>query len=197
MLGFCDPYSTKAVNMKRSILVMALVAAITAGGMSAANAAQDMFLKIDGVQGDSLDRAHASEIDVLSWSWGATNSGTTQMGGGGGAGKTTFNDLTITKFVDSSSPVLFANLSTGKHMKTATLTVRNAGQRPVDYYTLTLNEVIISAIALSANSGDSRINESVTLDFASYTYTFLPLKADGTPKPAVVTKFSIMENRLL
>ena len=149
---------------------MALVAAITAGGMSAANAAQDMFLKIDGVQGDSLDRAHASEIDVLSWSWGATNSGTTQMGGGGGA---------------------------GKHMKTATLTVRNAGQRPVDYYTLTLNEVIISAIALSANSGDSRINESVTLDFASYTYSFLPLKADGTPKPAVVTKFSIMENRLL
>ena len=179
------------------MIVFSLVAAITFSGIGVANAAQDMFLRIDGIQGDSLDRAHANEIDILAWSWGASNSGNTQMGGGAGAGKATFNDLTINKMVDSSSPLLLTNLATGKRIKTVTLTVRNTGQRPVDYYTLTLNEVLVTAVALSASSGDNRISESVTLNFSSYTYSFLPLKPDGTPKPAVITKFSILENRLL
>ena len=54
--------------MKRTLLVLTLVAAITAGGVSAASATQDLFLKIDGIQGESLDRVHANEIDVLAWS---------------------------------------------------------------------------------------------------------------------------------
>ena len=49
--------------------------------------AVDMFIKIDTIDGESLDDTHAKEIDVLSWSWGATQSGTTHMGGGSGSGK--------------------------------------------------------------------------------------------------------------
>jgi type VI secretion system secreted protein Hcp len=37
--------------------------------------AVDMFLKLDGVNGESKDKVHGKEIDVLSWSWGMTNSG--------------------------------------------------------------------------------------------------------------------------
>ena len=49
--------------------------------------AMDMFLKIEGVDGESRDDKHAGEIDVLAWSWGMTQSGSMHVGGGGGSGK--------------------------------------------------------------------------------------------------------------
>jgi len=49
--------------------------------------AVDMFLKIDDIEGESVDDVHAGEIDILSWSWGMSQSGTTHTGPGGGAGK--------------------------------------------------------------------------------------------------------------
>ena len=37
--------------------------------------AVDYFLKIDGIEGESKDSKHAKEIDLLSWSWGASQTG--------------------------------------------------------------------------------------------------------------------------
>ena len=48
--------------------------------------AVDMFLKMDGIKGESVDDKHKDEIDVLSWSWGMSQSGSAHMGGGAGAG---------------------------------------------------------------------------------------------------------------
>lgn len=50
----------------------------------------DYFLKIDGITGESRNEKHAGEIDVLSFSWGAVQTGSTGTGGGGGAGKVSF-----------------------------------------------------------------------------------------------------------
>ena len=33
----------------------------------------DHFLKITGIPGESQDRTHNDEIEVMSWSWGLTN----------------------------------------------------------------------------------------------------------------------------
>ena len=52
-----------------------------------------MFLKLNGVDGESKDKTHKKEIDVLSWSWGMANSGTAHVGGGAGAGKVSVQDL--------------------------------------------------------------------------------------------------------
>jgi type VI secretion system secreted protein Hcp len=46
--------------------------------------AVDMFMKIDGVTGESRDKTHGKEIDVLAWSWGMSQSGTARIGGGAG-----------------------------------------------------------------------------------------------------------------
>ncbi|MCK9688689.1 type VI secretion system tube protein Hcp, partial [Scleromatobacter humisilvae] len=32
--------------------------------------AMDMFIKIGSLKGESVDKTHAGEIDVLAWSWG-------------------------------------------------------------------------------------------------------------------------------
>ena len=88
--------------------------------------AVDMFLKLGDVKGESVDNKHKDEIDVLSWSWGMTQSATTHHGSGGGAGKVAVHDLHITKKVDKSSPVLTLACCTGKHYKEALFTVRKA-----------------------------------------------------------------------
>ena len=67
--------------------------------------AVDMFLKINGVDGESKDKSHPMEIDVLAWSWGASNSGSAHVGGGAGAGKVNVQDISVTKWVDCIQPV--------------------------------------------------------------------------------------------
>ncbi|MEP6506288.1 MAG: type VI secretion system tube protein Hcp, partial [Betaproteobacteria bacterium] len=68
--------------------------------------AMDMFIKIGDLKGESVDKKHAGEIDVLAWSWGISNSGSAHVGGGAGAGKANVQDLSFTKYIDKSSPDL-------------------------------------------------------------------------------------------
>ena len=75
----------------------------------------DMFIKITGVKGESTDHKYKGEIDVLAWSWGMSNSGTFHAGSGGGAGKCNYQDISFTKYVDSSSPNLMLYCANGKH----------------------------------------------------------------------------------
>ncbi|MCP6726322.1 type VI secretion system tube protein Hcp, partial [Klebsiella pneumoniae] len=49
--------------------------------------AVDMFLKLDGVTGESQDSKHKGEIHIESFSWGMNQTGASGSGGGGGAGK--------------------------------------------------------------------------------------------------------------
>ena len=113
--------------------------------------AVDMFLKFaPEVKGESKDSSHTGDIDILAWSWGASNSGTTHVGGGGGAGKVNVQDMSITKYVDLSSATLLNAVSTGKHFNTATLYVRKAG----------------------GSGGEDRLTENVSLNFAKFKYTY-------------------------
>ncbi|HEY3111240.1 MAG TPA: type VI secretion system tube protein Hcp [Chloroflexota bacterium] len=87
----------------------------------------DCFLKIDGVEGESRDARHAREIDVLSFSWGESNTGAAAHGGGGGAGKVSMQDFHFTMKLNKASPLLAAACATGQHIKSAVLTCRKAG----------------------------------------------------------------------
>jgi len=128
--------------------------------------AVDMFLKIEPVKGEAQDKAHMDEIDVLAWSWGLSQSGTTHMGGGGGAGKVNVQDLSVTKYIDKSSPDLMFACCNGKHFGEAVLTVRKAGENPLEYVKLTMTDVIISAVSTGGSGGEDRLTENVTLNFA-------------------------------
>ncbi len=63
--------------------------------------AVDIFLKLDGIDGEAKDRVHAKEIDVLVWSWGASQSCTTAIDGR--SGKACIHELYFTKYIDSAT----------------------------------------------------------------------------------------------
>ena len=58
------------------------------------------FLSLPGVPGGAVDARHAGEIEVLSWSWGASNPVVDGGGGGAGAGKVTVQGLKVRKRID-------------------------------------------------------------------------------------------------
>src|SRR6201999_3737129 len=109
--------------------------------------AMDMFMKIDTLKGESVDKTHAGEIDVLAWSWGVSNSGSAHVGGGAGAGKANVQDLSFTKYVDKSTPALMLASCTGKHYGSALRTVRKAGEKPLEYLKITMTEVLITSVS--------------------------------------------------
>jgi type VI secretion system secreted protein Hcp len=141
--------------------------------------AVDMFMKIDPLKGESRDKVHAGEIDVLAWSWGLTNSGSAQMGGGAGAGKVNCQDLSFTKYVDQSSPDLMLACCNGKHFATAILVVRKAGETPLEYIIITLSEVLISSVSSGGAGGEDRLTENVSLNFAKAKYQYVQQTASG------------------
>ena len=115
--------------------------------------AVDMFMKIKTIEGESTDKTHKKEIDVLAWSWGLSQSGTTHVGGGGGSGKVSVQDLSFTKYVDSSSNALILGCCSGEHYDEALLTVRKAGKDPLEYIKITMKEVIVTSVT-TGGSGE-------------------------------------------
>ena len=137
--------------------------------------AVDMFLKLTGIQGESKDHKHKDEIELLSFSWGVSNSlrNCGSATGGGGAGKVTVSDLSFMHKLDSASPQLMEHCVTGKHIEEGTITVRKAGEKPVEYLKIKLTDVLVSS-AQSGAGGATDPVESVTLNFTRFEVTSLP-----------------------
>jgi type VI secretion system secreted protein Hcp len=158
--------------------------------------AVDMFLKINGVDGESQDDKHKKEIDVLAWSWGLSNSGSAHVGGGAGAGKVNVQDVSFTKYVDSASPKLMLACCAGSHYDEATLTVRKAGgDNPVEYIKLKLQEVFVSAVSTGGSGGEDRLTENVTLNFGKFNLDYTPQDAKGAAGTAIPAGWDIAANK--
>jgi type VI secretion system secreted protein Hcp len=127
--------------------------------------AGDVFLKLDGIKGESADDKHKEEIDVLSFSWGLTQMGSGHSGTGSGTGKVDVADLQIMKSVDKSSPTLQLACANGKHIAKGKLTLRKAGESPLEYLTIDLESILVSAYQVSGSTGGGIPTESISLNF--------------------------------
>jgi len=142
----------------------------------------DLFLRLgDQIKGESIDdgkdnnsKPLKDQIDILAWSWSGTQAGTTHNSTGGGSGKASFSDIAITKYVDLSSNEIVKHLANGKHIPTATLTVRKAGgDNPLIYYTIDMEEVLVTSYATGGGGdGMDRLTENLSLNFARFKITY-------------------------
>lgn len=145
--------------------------------------ALDMFMNMgDTIKGESADKVQGAkgDMDVLAWSWGMSQSGTTHMGGGGGAGKANFQDLSFTKYVDSASNALMIALAKGTHIPKATLLVRKAGSGQLRYIEIDMQEVLVTSVSTGGSGGEDRLTENVTLNFAKVKFSYAQQKTDGS-----------------
>ncbi len=153
--------------------------------------AVDVFLKLADVKGESKDSKHPDEIDVLSWSWGVAQTGS-GLGGGHGAGKANFHDLSFMHALDKASPVLMKACAMGDHFNDATLVSRKAGKGQQDYLIIKMKEVFITSVQPSGSSEHPM--ESVSMSFGHVDLEYKPQKADGSLDAGVHFIYDIKKN---
>ena len=155
----------------------------------------DYFLKLDGIKGESQDSKHKSEIEVESFSWGATNSGAFAHGSGGGAGKVSFVDVHFTKLVDAASPELALSCASGKHIKSALLTVRKAGEDQQEYYKVKLTDVLVSSYQGGGHGGQLVPTDQFSLAFSKIEFSYSPQDQKGKLGSPVTFGWDVQANK--
>ena len=158
----------------------------------------DMFLKIDGIDGESTDARHKNEIAILSFAWGETQStpASGAGGGGGGAGKVVMQDFHFAMLVSKASPRLFLACAKGEHFKTAVLTVRRAGVSLTELLKWHITDVLISAFQTAGDAAASVLpTDHVSLGFGKIEVEYTPVKPDGKPGVPVKAGWDVKTNR--
>ena len=79
--------------------------------------AEEMFLKIDGIQGESTDASRKDEINILSYTWGESLPAATARGSGTGAARVIMQDFHFVMRVNKASPKLFLACANGARIK--------------------------------------------------------------------------------
>jgi type VI secretion system secreted protein Hcp len=157
--------------------------------------AVDLFLKIDGIKGESKDDKHKDEIDVLSFSWGASQTGTFGGGGGGGAGKVSMQDFNFTMKVNKATPELLLACSSGKHIPKAEFTVRKAGGKQEPFLVIKFSDLLVSSYQTGASSeGDEIPIEQVSLNYAKIEYDYKEQQADGKLSGSIKFGWDLKKN---
>lgn len=155
--------------------------------------AGSIFARIGRIKGESQDDKHRDEIEVSSWAWGVSQSGTLAQGAGGGTGKASFQDFNFTHQVDRASPLLMKACATGEHLEDATITVRRVGSDQQEYLVVTMADILVTSVSTSAG-GDAAF-EAVTLAFASVDLEYVPQKPDGSLDVGVHFTFDLKRNK--
>lgn len=130
----------------------------------------DTHIKFAGVEGESPHQDHKGGIEVLSWTWGASNS-SSQAGGGSGSGKAVPGELHFTHFYDKASPILGKYCIAGRHFDEVTMTARKAGDGQMDFLVVKMKEVFITTIQPSGCSGGD-IVEHVSCSYKQIDFVY-------------------------
>jgi type VI secretion system secreted protein Hcp len=145
-----------------------------------------LFAKIDDIKGESQDVRHKDEIEVQSFTWGGITTTATQVGSGGGAGKSHACPVNVLKIrTDKATPLILQAAASGKHLQEATISaVKNGGGgAPFTFATYTFSDVLITS------GGDS-----FNFVFTKVEVTYFPQKADGSADAAVTFGWDFAAN---
>ena len=172
------------------LLALAVVPAMLLIGAGSAHAAQNtpVFLKLDGIQGETTNAAHPGEIDVDSFDFAVSNATSEGAGGGGGAGKATFAPIKFTKTFDKSSPALLKAVATGQHIRSAVFSFKRPGAD--GFLTYTLQDVAVSSYEQGV---DGPLEEQVALTYSKISVSYLPVAGP----PLVTAGWDVLQNSSL
>lgn len=155
----------------------------------------DMFLKLDGVDGESPDPQHKGEIQIEGFRLSAVSprdSFTNQA-----AGAVRMSHMTIRAKVDKSTPKLFTKIAKNEKIPTAVLSCRKAGKEQFEYFKVTLSEVLVVKVQagdLGADAGDVVPLCEFDLAYGKLEMSAKEQTEKGPTSGPVVFVFNLMSN---
>jgi type VI secretion system secreted protein Hcp len=154
-------------------------------------AAVDYFLKIDGIEGESQDDGHKGEIEVQSFSWGVTQTGSLAQGGGGATHKVHMQDFNFTVFHSKASPKLMLACATGQHIASAVLVARKAGREQQEYLKVTFTDLLISSFQTGGSADNINLTDQISFNFARIEHEYKERLATGGLGGSIKTGFDL------
>jgi type VI secretion system secreted protein Hcp len=157
--------------------------------------AVDYFLKITGIEGEATDSKHKAEIDIESFSWGATQTGAHGAGGGGGAGKVQMQDFHFVMKANKASPKLMLACATGEHIKDALLTCRKAGGKQEEYLKVKFTDILVSSYQTGGSEAGSETPiDQIALNFGKIEVEYYPQNEKGALGSPVKAGYDLKKN---
>ena len=162
----------------------------SSGGDQGGGPSADIFLKLDGIPGESTDDDHKGEIDVEAFTFNAKRA----------SGKGRFSPMRVIKVYDASSPRLMQAAASGRHIRSATLTFRRSGDPSgVEFLVYKLSDVTVASYQEGGANADERtlgsLEDEVGLSPAKVQVTERTIDAGGRAGPAVTASFDLRRNR--
>jgi type VI secretion system secreted protein Hcp len=155
----------------------------------------DIFLRIEGITGESQDANHQGWINVDSFTWGAMQPGNMGVGGGGGAGKVQYRDLTVQASIDKATPAIMRYLSNGKHVSKLEVSVCKAGGSQIEYCRITLEDVLITNVIFHGATQRDLIGISYQFPAAKIKNQYWEQSANGGKGAESQSGWNIKENK--
>ena len=161
--------------------------------------ASEIFLKLDGIEGESKKSGAEDWIEIASFSNGASNPSSVSSGTGSGAGKVDLSSLSLHKQVDKASPKLFLNCCNGTHIANGQMIVREStgGETTQTFYQYDMKEVFIDNITWGAVSNGGKPSETLSLSCKSLQITYTPQSTDGSLGSKIVAGWDVSTNKKL
>ena len=157
--------------------------------------AVDMYMKIEGANGESKDANHKDWSDIRSFAWGATQPGSMSTGGGGGTGKASFNDLHIVAVIDRAAPAVMKHCATGKHLSKVEVSVCKAGGEQVEYSRITLEDVLVTSVQYTGNHDGDAMMVSYAFQAARVKQQYWEQTDKGGKGAESVVGYDIKQNK--
>ena len=138
------------------------------------NGKWDAYLTVDGVDGESQRTGHEGEIELVSFSFGASNPSSIGIGAGGGVGAVDIQSFTFEKHTDAASAEMFKACCAGNHFPTAKVTLYKAGGTggPLDYLIFDFEEVYVDSIEWTGSEAIGIPTEMVSFSFGKVSVTY-------------------------
>jgi type VI secretion system secreted protein Hcp len=147
--------------------------------------AVNAYLYIDGIEGPSTSRTGC--IDVLSFSWGVSQTAVYGAGASGKeakAGRADFSNLSSMKVLDKTTPLLCDHCATGNILaKVYILYDKPVGDKQQPYFRVWIKDALITSVQLSGSNENP--SESVSFAFQGVEIAYAPEKDDGSLDAAV------------
>jgi len=134
--------------------------------------ASDAYLLIDGVTGESQATGMTNNIELDSFSFGASNPA--DVGGKGlSAGKCSLSDFSCTFGVDQASYQILKALYTGQHIATCTFQLRESGggANPYTYLKVIMTNCYITSDSIGGGS-TGKPSQSMSIAYEKIEYDY-------------------------